>query len=419
MKILLTTVFMLTLTHSVAAQNWDTVLSLDSRAGYSTNTYLNTYIGEWNPQPGSYNLTSAIGSTYWSRHKISASATGGLYYQPTFSDANANWKGTLGLARMNYRLTGSLSAGMEGGATLTDGPYRRTNYWLQPTFRWFVTPFTSLKLKAGSSGQQYQNVPDTEDTQRRYDLYSMELEHWPTYRWRLKAGLYGNLDTFPAIQEGFNTRFSAGYHFYKGATISLQAGLRQYQFSETITDGGGGGGFPGGSPTDTETTVNGTDRVFHFGVDASMPLNNRISVFTKAEGMLLKQESTEASRNDYQASAGFRINFEPKLKKSRETTVEPEWEIERERQQITLRYTGDAQLYIVGSFNDWEKPGVRLVQQSDDIHVAELNLSEGAHEYKILKVEGSSEEWLEFSDQTYTVSDGFDSKNAMIFVDNN
>lgn len=409
---------MLALTHSAVAQNWDTVISLDSRMGYSTNTYLNTYIGEWNPDAGSYNLTSALGTTYWNQNKLSASATGGLYYQPTISEASSNWKGALGLVRLNYRLTGSLSAGVEGGSTLADGPYRRMNYWLQPTIRWFATPFTSLKVKAGSSGQRYQNLLEAEDTQRRHDLYSLELEHWPTYRWRLKGGLYGNLDTIPSIQKGFNTRFSAAYHFFNGTNIAIQTGLRQYQFSETTTDGGGGGGLPGGPPTDSETTVTATDRIVHFGLDASVPFNNRLSVFSKVEGMVLNQESTENSSTDYKVSAGFRINFEPTIKKSRKTTVEPEWETkEEDRQQISVRYTGDAQLYIVGSFNDWEKPGVRLMQQSGDTHVAELNLSEGAYEYRILKVQGSSEEWLEFSDQTYTVSDGFDSENAMIFVD--
>lgn len=408
---------MLAITHSVSAQNWDAVLSLDSRAGYSTNTYLNTYIGEWNPDAGGYNLTSALGTVYWNKNKFSAHTTGGFYYQPMFSEVGTNWKGTLGLVRFNYRLSNSLSAGVEGGNTLADGAYRRTNYWLQPTIRWFATPFTSLKIKAGSSGQSYQNLADAEDSQRRYDLYSLELEHWPTYRWRLKGGLYGNLDTLPSVQEGFNTRFSAGYYFYNGTTLTIQTGLRQYQFSETITDGGGGGGLPGGPPTNNETTVTATDRIFHFGLDASVPLNNRISAFSKAEGMLLNQESTESSSADYKVSAGFRISFEPKIKKSRKTTVEPEWETGEDRQQISVRYTGDAQLYIVGSFNDWEKPGIKLVQQSDNTHVAELNLSEGAYEYRILKVEGSSEEWLELSDQTYTVSDGFDSENAMIFVD--
>jgi len=44
-------------------------------------------------------------------------------------------------------------------------------------------------------------------------------------------------------------------------------------------------------------------------------------------------------------------------------------------------------------------------------------LDSGAYEYKILLVEGDAEKWLELSEDTFTVNDGFGGENGLIIID--
>jgi hypothetical protein len=307
---------------------------------------------------------------------------------------------------------------LEGGGSYLNGPFSRSIGWIQPKVTWFVSPFSLVRLQAGSNFQNYQNLTDSGDTNERIDLFSLEFETWPSYRWQLTAGLYGNLDSLPSIQEGFNTTITAGYHFKSGANLSLKTGLQQYQLSATTTTGGGGppgGGLSHNDPTTTTTTE--TDRIIRTGIDASLPINNKFSVFSTAEVLLLDSESSLLSRTDYQASAGVRFSFEPRIKRNSNADITPEWEVERKVQKIQINYGGEGQLYLVGTFNDWNTPGIPLTKQSENTYVTTLSLSPGAYEYRVLKVQGSSQEWLDFSNDTYTVDDGFDSENAMLLVE--
>lgn len=418
MKVILFTFSLLLVIASAGfAQQWQTVISMDSRVGYSTNTFLNSFLSEWNATSESpYNITSIFGKTYWHNNRSSASLTGGLYYEPVFRTSINNWRGGVGLLDVNHRISGDLRVGFEGGGSYLNGPFSRSIGWLQPKVTWFISPFSLIRVKAGSNFRGYQNYSEEEDGNNRFDLYSLEFETWPSYRWRLTAGLYGDLDTLPSVQEGFNTQISGGYYFRNGANLSINAGLQQYQLSSTTTDGGGppvGGGLPNNP---NETTTTDTDRIWKTGIEASIPLNTRFSVFSKADMLHFNSESSEYSRTDFQVSAGVRYSFKPQITKSK-SGIHPEWETQDESYRIRLNYSGDGQLYLVGTFNNWNKPGVPLTKQTDNTYVATLSLSPGAYEYRILLVQGNSQEWLEFSDDTYTVDDGFDSENAMLLVE--
>lgn len=396
------------------AQQWQTILSLDSRVGYSTNTYLNPFISEWDIAPESaFNVNSALGKTYWSKGKTSVSITGGLFYEPFFDAQTSGWKGGLGLMSINHRISNKLSIGMDGGSSYANGSFSRTLAWLQPKVTWFASPFTMLRIKAGSNFRHYENYADNLDGSERFDLYGVEFETWPSYRWQLTAGLYGSLNSLPSVQEGFNTGVTAGYHFNNGASLRLNAGLEQYQFETTTSTGGGppGGGPPGGPTTITEIN---TSRIMRLGINGSVPVNEKFSVFASVEGLSSVFES--GTRTDMQVSGGIRFSFEPRIGTGK-NSVTPEWTVNNESQEIRVQYSGEGQLYLVGTFNDWEKPGIPLIEQSDNTYVAKLSLSFGAFEYRILRVQGNSEEWLEFSNDTYTVSDGFDSENAMILIE--
>lgn len=399
------------------AQQWQSVISLDSRIGYSTNSYLNPFLSEWDSGLESgYNFTSAIMQSYWHSNNNSLSLTGGILFEPVFSQ-NESWKGGLAVGDYQHRFSGKLSAGVETGASYFSSAYNRTIFWLQPKITWFASPFTLLRLKAGSNFMNYQNYTDGQSGSSRFDLYGLEFEIWPGYQWQLTAGLYGSLDTIPSIQEGFNARTSIGYHFNNGAAVSLNADLEQYQITTTTEQGGGGppvGGGPISQPT--TTTVTDTDRILRIGIDGTFPLNNRFSVFTSAEILRFHSETSGAVTNDFKISGGLRFSFDPGIGNSGRR-VNPQWETDRDKQEVIVKYPGEGRLYLVGEFNNWDKTGIALRKQSGHTYVAQLELSPGAYEYKILVRQGNSEEWVEFSAETYTVTDGYGSENAILLVE--
>jgi len=401
-----------TITPIGKAQQWQTLLSLDSRLGYSTNSYLNPFLSEWNDtSQSSYNLTSLIGRSYWYKNGHSMSLTGGLFYEPLFQQ-NENWKGGLGTIDYNYRFTNHFSAGVETGASYMTNSYSRTMLWIQPKVTWFITSFTLLRLKAGSNVQNYQDNNNSRD-HNHYDLYGLEFETWPSYRWRLTAGLYGSLDALPSVKQGFNARTSAGYYFRNGASLSLNLGLEQYQTKTSQQTGGVASGPPQSSQL--ATTVN-TDRIMRLSLDGSYPINEQFSVFASAEALRFTSESSSVTTNDVEFSGGVRFSFEPRFNKNR-AIVTPEWKEGKNHQQIKIRYSGKGRLYLVGDFNNWKRTGIPLREQSDNVYVTQLSLNPGAYEYKVLRIQGDTKEWLTFSDDTYTVSDGYGSKNAMLLVE--
>jgi hypothetical protein len=398
------------------AQQWQHIITLDTRLGYSTNSYLNPFLSEWDSTAASgYNLTSLMGQSYWYQNNHSVSLTGGFVYEPLFRNRDY-WKGGLALANYNYRFSNNFSVGGEAGLSYFANSYSRTLFWIQPKINWFISPFTLMRFKAGTNFRGYQNYPDGQSDSNRFDLYGLEFETWPGYQWQLSAGLYGSLNTLPSFGEGFNSRTSVGYFFRNGATLRLNVGLEQYQTEITEQDGPGGppGGFPPNRPSGS--TVTYTDRIFRLGLDSSYPINENFSVFASAEMLRFDSETSNTIENDYEISGGIRFSLEPKFSQKR-GVVSPEWQISSESQQITVRYSGEGRLYLVGDFNNWDRTGISLRKQTDNTYVTKLSLSKGAYEYKILRIQGGADEWLKFSDDTYTVSDGFGSENAMLLVE--
>lgn len=407
------------ITSSGFSQRGQTILSLDSRIGYSTNSYLNPLLGEWDTSiEAGYNLSSLMVQSFWYGKGHSFSVTGGITYEPYFDEEVSSWKGGIGLLDYNYRLANRFSIGVEGGSSYMHSHYSRTLLWAQPKFTWFLTPFTLFRTKLGSNFRRYQNYGGVREITDRLDLYSLEFETWPTYRWRLIAGVYGSMDTLPDIQEGFTTQISAGYYFRNGASISLAGNLQQYQFKQTTTESDGRSDiFPpiGGGGT-TTVAVDYTDRIIRLGLEGSLPLSRRFTLFADVGGLHFLDDKAENTVNDFKISGGLRFSIEPKLNRGG-TTITPEWNNDRDQQELYIRYAGEGRLYLVGSFNNWNKDGIPLTEQSEDTYTTELSLEIGSYEYKILKVQGDSEEWLEFSNEVYTVDDSFDSENAIILVE--
>lgn len=403
------------------AQNWQTVFSVDSRIGYSSNTYLNPFFAEWDDTVESgYGLASVFGQSFWSDNSNSVDITLGAVAEPFFGSQNL-WKGGLGVVDYRRRLFSSLNGGIEAGGSYFSSNFTRTMVWGQPYVTWFLSPFTSLKLKAGVNHRAYTNFSDSLNTNRRFDFYGLQFETWPSYKWQLQAGFFSSLNRFPSVQEQFSSTLSAGYFFLNGTSVTATVGIEQYafDFSSTTDSGPPGGGPPfGGRPEQAETSRE-FDRIIKLGVTGNYPINKTISVFTRIEGLNRNISTTTESINDIQISGGVRISFQPNIiTRSSHGTIEPEWNRRRGSEMtVNVNFSRGGRLYLVGDFNNWNRTGIPLTKTSKKTFTTELNLDVGAYEYKILHVEGDTEEWLEFSKDTYTVDDGFGGENAMILVE--
>lgn len=405
----------------LAAQNWQTVLSVDSRIGYSSNTYLNPFFAEWDESLNSgYGLVSVFGQSFWSNNRNSVDITMGLVAEPFFG-SQSMWRGGLGMVEYRRRFSPSLNSGIEAGASYFSSSFNRTMVWGQPYITWFASPFTSLKLKFGVSHRAYTNFQEDLDTNSRFDFYGLEFESWPTYNWQLKASLFSSLDKFPAVNEQFSTSISAGYVFLNGTSLTARAGIEQFGFDFTTTTNTGGGGPPGGGlPNQPQTETNTEfDRILKIGLTGDHPINKTVSVFASIEGLNRNITTAEEGINDVQISGGVRLSLQPNIiRRSGNRVIEPEWQKKRDQlMTMNINYSGGGRLYLVGDFNDWNRAGIPLTKKTKKTYAAELPLDVGAYEYKVLHVEGDTEEWLEFSKDTYTVDDGFGGENAMILVE--
>ncbi len=401
------------------AQQWQTVFSVDSRVGYSSNTYLNPYYSEWDRSENTgFGVLSGIGQTVWTDDSNSLKLTGMGVIEPFFQNQEM-WRGGLALAGYEHHFTNTFSAGVETGGSYFSSSFQRSLVWAQPTISWTPTPFSEITLKAGSNFRTYDNYlvdGETTDSSDRTDLYALEFESWPSFRWQVSGGWYGNLDSFPAIQDGFSSFVALTHLLNNGARLKLRTGIEQYKNQQTITTDGGGG-FPptGGGPNETTETIEETNRLFRVGLEGQLPINNKISAFVNLEGLRYQTDASDQNISDYQFSGGVRLSLQP-ASKEKAGTINPKWKKSEDKQQVQLTYSGKGRLYLVGDFNDWDRPGIPLVNTQKDMYTAEVTLEAGAYEYKVLIVENGEEEWIPFSDGTYTVKDGFGGENGMLLV---
>lgn len=394
------------------SQDWQAVFLLDSRSGYTGNTYLSPYLAEWDRSGKSgYFLIAPLGQVAFASDRFSADFTGGYVFQPFFDDRDS-WNGLFGSFTSQFRLSDKVSAGVETGASRFDTVIERDLIWVQPFILFSPSLFTQLRLKTGSSFRTMYNF-DTEggDVDDRYDSYTIELETWPDFRWQLRSSLYGSISD-PAANIGF--RFSANHRVNRSLKFLINTGLERFGYSVT-TDTGGGGfppiGAPGGQQTVTEADI-----ILRAGLGTSWQLNKNLTLMIQGDVLNYSSSATGDSFSDIHVSGGVRIAMFPSFSGKNKAKVD--WKANGSQSVILkLNYKGDGRLFITGEFNDWEKPGIALSHQTGNRYAAQLSLEPGVYEYKILLVEGSDERWIDFSDDTYTVSDGFGGTNGLIFID--
>jgi hypothetical protein len=409
----------LTLIQKGHAQQLDTFISVDTRAGYSTNTLLNPFFGEWDrTTPAVYGLLSPAVTANYYQSSLSVDLTAGGIFE-TFTEGREHLYGGYLSTNSRYRVSHRFSAGLDAGGNRVSTSFDRNVFWVQPVVSWSPTLFTRINARLGSSFRSYDfPVSDEEnatDERSRFDLYGLELETWQGFQWLLRAGIYGDLS---APADYISMIGSAEYYVNNKLSLMARAGIDQYRF-QFETQGGNGSTFP---PIGGPATGNGTilfedrDRIYRAGVHANYRVNRNISLQVNADQLYLNSSLSEDSILDYHVSAGLRIAFNPATRNRGKAT--PDWQ-SNDEQVLTLNinYSGEGELYLIGDFNDWSHPGIPLSEQSSRRFVARLSLEPGAYEYKILLLEGESENWIEFTDETLTVSDGFGGENGLIIIE--
>jgi hypothetical protein len=411
--------FSLTLIQKGYAQQLDTFITVDTRAGYSTNTLLNPFFGEWDRRtPSGYGLLSPAVTANYYHNKVSVDMSAGGMFEVFTSEQESLYGGYLS-TNTRYRISHRFSAGLETGGNRVSTGFDRRMFWIQPVVSWSPSLFTRINARLGSSFRSY-DLSDTEeengsDEYSRFDLYGLELESWQGFRWLLRAGVYGDLSS-PTNNISFMG--SAEYHVNNTLSLTAKAGIDQYKFRFEAQSGTGNTFPPIGGPSTGEDTIlfEDRDRIYRAGVRANYSVNRNISLHVNADQLYLNSSLSDESILDYQVSAGLRVAFSPSFTNRGKASAG--WQLNGE-QVITLRinYSGDGEVYLVGDFNDWHQPGIPLHKQGNRRYVARLSLDPGAYEYKILLLEGEDESWIEFTDETLTISDGFGGENGLIIIE--
>lgn len=405
---------------SSKSQDVQATITSEFRAGYSTNTYLNPFFSEWNRTYDSgYGFNSTFGQLFWDKGKHKFELNGGYIFEPFLSE-QPTWHGYLAYGKYLIDINQNLNAGIMAGTSAFQSDFERNLSWIQPYITWFPSNFSSLNFKIGTNFREYANLPDSPDTNNRFDSYSLEFENWFNFRWQLKAGIYGSLDNLSSPGNGLSTSLSLGHSFLNGSKLTSEIQFINYssEFTTTIDEGGGPGGPfgpPGGGTTTETQTID--DQIWRFKLEAAYPVTNNIAAFVSADQLLYQSSSLETGISDIQISGGLRFSFTPNISPYRKSIVEPEWNHEAGEHRIKLKFRGEGNLFIVGDFNDWEKPGIPLRETSRNTYTATVKLETGLYEYRILVVRGDEEQWLKFSNDITTVNDSFGSVNALKIVE--
>lgn len=398
------------------SQQWYGMFTVDSRAGYTTNTILNPFFGEWEKEVNSgYGFISPSGQLHWSNERYSADLTAGGVFEPIF-DGRETFTGGFGLLNFSHRFGSSWSAGLETGGSYFTGAIDRSVTWLQPTLTWSPTLFSQLRIKAGSTFRDYYNFQEDISSNDRFDLYGLEFETWTSFNSQLRFGLYGNMDK-PAQNMSF--LIGAGRRITNALQLSVRLNADRYSYHFMQEGGGGTGGPPVGGPgggNNESETFTETDRIIRAGLSGRYQLNRAFAVNLNLDHLSLHSSANEEILTDYQLSVGIQYSFFKTF--GSRGKAEPTWtQNSEENIVLSVKYSGNGQLYIVGDFNNWDSPGIPLNRQSFKKYTARLTIPAGTHEYKILLIEGSEERWIDFSDDTYTVNDGFGGKNGLVFIE--
>lgn len=403
---------------SVQSQNLETIFSVESRGGYSTNTYLHPFVNEWDSSDdGAFARVISSAQFYWGASGFSSEGTAGYFYESIFDD-RSSWSGAFGSARIRYRFTESLSAGVEAGGSRVNSVFTKRTLSVLPDITWSPSVFTSIQAKAGLSFRSYSGLGQEEgsDFSDRFDLIGFEMEHWPTLRWKFEGSGYGLVGE--NLLDNHSIALSMSRLIRQKAALTLSTSMNRYTNSFTVSPESGGSPFGPIQPNGENEVLEQTDHLFRTEVSVTFPIAGNLAgsgtvghnTFWAANGEL---------RSDIAASVGLRYSISgSNLFNRQRNRLEPEWEKKKnDAIVVSINFRGDGDLYLTGDFNDWERPGVALSRQNQKRLAARVDLEPGIYEYKVILIRDGEESWIELSDESMTVSDGFGGTNGLIFIE--
>ena len=412
-------ILILVVADTVLAQTIETRFSLESRSGYSTNTLLHPFVNEWDTAgDGVFARVVPSGQMHVNISGFSIDIGGGLVFESIFDDRNS-WNGAFGSAGFRYKLTKNVSTGLRANASKFSSSFDKYSMLLLQDVTWNVGISTRLQAKAGSYFSRYSGLTQNsvENFDSRTDLYGIELEHWPTISWQLRATAYGMMGE--KVSENHSFSFSVGRALSQKAGVSLSLSSNKFTNSFNVNpDVGGsfGPGTVGSGPVGSEVVAL-TDRTLRTGLDLNYSISNRLNSFATLSHNTF-WSGNGGYRSDIAAHIGIRYSLSGRdLFGKQDGGVTPAWNRKNNGVVVEVMHKGSGDLFLTGDFNSWEKPGIALSKQEDKRYAAELDLEAGIYEYKVLMVENDEMIWVEISEESMTVSDGFGGTNGLIFIE--
>jgi len=418
MKIALLFMVSVLFADGLMSQNVKSVFSVETRAGYSTNTFLHPNVKEWDTSDdGAFARIIPSVQLFWNRSGYSAEGSVGYLHDSIFDERNS-WGGMFGTARLLFTLTGSVSAGVEAMGSRMTSEFSKQSVSVLPEIRWSPSMFTSIKARGGSIFREYSGIGegDGTDFNDRYDLMGLEVEHWPTLKWQIRGAVYGPVGERLIENQSVSLSFRRLINREMSVGLSFSANRYTNRFDlRTEADG-----LPiGPAQPDAEgEMIEQMDQLLQSGLRVLFPLFGNITGSGTAATQTFRAGNGD-QRSDITASIGVSYSISGSgVFNRRKDRLEPTWTRRKdEAVVVSVEYGGDGQLYMTGDFNDWQRPGVAMSRQKRKRYAVQLELAPGMYEYKVVLLKDEKEVWVELSDEIMTVDDGYGGLNGLIFIE--
>ena len=408
MRLILIAFIMACFTYQSSAQTLQSAFSIDTHAGYTTNTQLTPYIGTWDTtSTGPYTLIAPSGQVNVLLKQGTISGFGGILYQPFLNHRTA-WHGAYGILQYQHNFSYAWQAGLSIGTKSVTSDYSQDMTWLQAFVNWNLNPFLQLQFQAGRSYRSYLNSSVTPDTHEHFTTYGTGVDYWLATRWRLSASVNGDLLHPLQPQKDFDASVRITKYWPNDSWIAVFSNWGQFENSLLVQNSSGGSlpAIPAGYIQ---------SQLLQTGITGEFPLTDDLSITGRLTSLHRNSSNLNGPENDIQGSLGLRFSFYPKLPGAK-NRVYPKWRQDNGTFYFVANYRGKGHLFIVGDFNDWSKPGIPLIHKSGNTYATRLHLKPGVYEYKILKIDHNREEWAKLSNSTPEISDGFGGVNGRFIV---
>jgi len=411
MRIILAAFIMACFTYQSSAQTLQSAISVDTRAGYTSNTILTPFVGAWDTTgTGSYTLIAPSAQANILLNHGTISGFGGIIYQP-FLNRNTSWKGLYGILQYQHNFSYTWQAGISAGAKSVASDYTQNLDWIQSYVNWNLNPFLQLQLHIGHSYRSYINSANAPDFHEHYTTYGTGLDYWFTSQWRLSVSANGDLIHPFQPKKNFNASLRVSKYWKDASRLGLYTNWGQFENAALSQSTTGGTTVPNlSAPAD-----NIESQIVQFGITGELPVNDQFSLTGRLSGLYRTSSNLNGPQKNIQGSVGLRFSFYPKAVGARNRAY-PQWNENGNDVDFQVRYRGKGHLFIVGDFNDWSKPGIQLEHKSGSIYSTKLHLKPGIYEYKILKIDHNQTQWVKLSKSAPKTNDGYGGINGRFIV---